>query len=65
MRNASGGFTLTDMSQTIVDKFDVRGRLIEHRRRTGKLLYAIQYSDADSDRDRITNATGGAFVFAG
>ncbi|MFO0740626.1 MAG: DUF4329 domain-containing protein [Labilithrix sp.] len=65
VRNASGGFTLTDTSQAIVDKFDVRGRLIEHRRRTGKLLYAIQYSDADSDRiDRITNATGGAFVFA-
>ena len=64
VRDPSGAATLTDTSTAIVDRFDTHGRLVEHRRRTGKLLYGIQYIDADNDRiDRITNAAGGAYVF--
>ena len=63
--DASGLATLKDTTQGIFDRFDRAGRLIEHRRRTGKVLYTVHYVDTQGDAiEDITDGTGGRFTFA-
>lgn len=62
--DSSGGATLLDTSSGTLDIFDSVGRQVEHRRRTGKTLYKVEYADSSSDQiTRITNAVGAAFTF--
>lgn len=62
---ATGEVELTDTTSAIVERFDVAGRLILRRKRTGETMMAVTYLDARTDAiDRITDAVGGQTVFA-
>ncbi|MCW5777488.1 MAG: hypothetical protein KIS87_13710, partial [Phycisphaeraceae bacterium] len=63
-RLPSGGFTLVDTLRAITQTFDVAGRLVEQRHRTGELQFSVAYADSRSDRvTHVANAAGGRFVF--
>jgi YD repeat-containing protein len=64
-RLAGGGLELLDTTAAVVERFDVAGRIVERRRRTGELVMGFAYADARSDRlHHVTDPTGGQTVFS-
>jgi YD repeat-containing protein len=64
-RLSGGGLELLDTTAATIEHFDVSGRLVEKRKRTGEIVFSVTYSDAQGDRvDRITDAADGDNVFS-